>query len=384
MKKKILIFIGSRANYSSIKSVMIEIKKHKNLDLQLVLGASSLIDKYGDLVSLVKKDGFKIDAKLYTLVEGENPVSMSKTAGLGIIEMSSILIGLKPDIVLTVGDRYETMSTTIATTYLNIPLAHTMGGEVTGTIDESIRHATTKFANIHFVATKKSKERVILLGELKKYVFNVGCPRIDLVKNILGKKIKLNQKEIFRHGVGKEFSLDEDFVIVSQHPVTTEYKKSFMHITNTLNAVKMTGLPAFVLWPNSDAGSDGISRGIRSFREKNSNLKFFYIKNLSIQNYVTLMNKTKCLIGNSSSGIREGAFIGTPCINIGSRQNDRECGKNVIHTNNSKKNIFRSILKQKKRGHYKSEKIYGNGYAGRKIAKILNKVKVDIQKKITY
>ena len=168
MKKKILIFIGSRANYSSIKSVMIEIKKHKNLDLQLVLGASSLIDKYGDLASLVKKDGFKIDAKLYTLVEGENPISMSKTAGLGIIEMSSTLINLKPDIVLTIGDRYETISTTIAATYLNIPLAHTMGGEVTGTIDESIRHATTKFANIHFVASAESRERVISLGEEKK------------------------------------------------------------------------------------------------------------------------------------------------------------------------------------------------------------------------
>ena len=213
MKKKILIFIGSRANYSSIKSVMIEIKKHKNLDLQLVLGASSLIDKYGDLASLVKKDGFKIDAKLYTLVEGENPISMSKTAGLGIIEMSSTLINLKPDIVLTIVYRYEKISTTIAATYLNIPLAHTMGGEVTGTIDESIRHATTKFANIHFVASAKSRERVISLGEEKK-MSNVGCPRIDLVRDILEKKINLNSKEIFKHGVGREFNLEEEFVII--------------------------------------------------------------------------------------------------------------------------------------------------------------------------
>ena len=166
--------------------------------------------------------------------------------------------------------------------------------------------------------------------------------------------------------------------------MTTEYDKSFKHILNTLNAVKKTGMPALILWPNSDAGSDGISRGIRNFREKNNNLKFFYIKNLKIRDYVNLMNKTSCLVGNSSSGIREGAFIGTPCVNIGSRQNDRECGKNVVHTNNSKKNIFDAILKQKKKGKYRSEKIYGNGHAGRNIAKILNKIKVNIQKKITY
>tara|TARA_B110001452_G_C15205065_1_gene418059 strand:+ start:370 stop:1521 length:1152 start_codon:yes stop_codon:yes gene_type:complete len=382
--KKILVFIGSRANYSSVKSVMTEIKRHPNLKLQLVVGASALIEKYGNLLNLIKKDGFKIDEKLFTLVEGENPISMSKTAGLGIIEMSSTLINLKPNIVITIGDRFETISTSIASTYLNIPLAHTMGGEVTGTIDESIRHATSKFANIHLVATKQSRNRVIKLGEISKNVFNVGCPRIDLVKNIIKSNKKIDTNAIFKHGVGEKFDLKNRFLIVSQHPVTTEHQSSIKQITNTLQAVKKIGLPAFVLWPNADAGADGISRGIRIFREKNDKLPFFYIKNFKIEQYVSLMNKTSCLIGNSSSGIREGAYIGTPTVNIGTRQNDRECGKNVIHTNYNEKNIFISIKKQLKKGKYKSEKIYGDGAAGKKIAKILSNINVKVQKKITY
>ncbi len=382
--RKILVFIGSRANYSSIKSVMYSIKKHSKLKLQLILGASSLIEKYGDLVGLIKKDGFKIDDQLSTLVEGQNPMSMSKTAGLGIIEISSSLNKLKPDIVITIGDRFETISTTIATTYLNIPLAHTMGGEVTGTIDESIRHATTKFANLHFVATSKSRQRVIKMGEKPNTVFNVGCPRIDLVKSILNDKKPLSPNEIFRHGVGKTFNLKKKFLIVSQHPVTTEYDRAFYQITNTLKAVKKTNLPSIILWPNADAGSDGISRGIRSFREKNSNLNFFYIKNLKISDYVKLMNSTSCLIGNSSSGIREGAYIGTPTVNIGTRQNNRECGKNVLHTNYSHKTIYISINKQINKRKLNSEKIYGRGDAGVKIAKILASCKLLVQKKISY
>lgn len=382
--RKILIFIGSRANYSSIKSVMYAIKKHRKLKLQLVLGASSLIEKYGDLEKLIKKDGFKIDDQLSTLVEGQNPISMTKTTGLGIIEFSSSLNKLKPDIVITIGDRFETMSTTIASTYLNIPLAHTMGGEVTGTIDESIRHATTKFANLHFVATSQSKKRVIKMGEKASTVFNVGCPRMDIVKNVMKDKKSLSENEIFKHGVGKKFNLNDKFLIVSQHPVTTEYEKAFDQITNTLEAVKKTNLPSLILWPNADAGSDGISRGIRVFREKNNNLNFFYIKNLKISDYVKLMSQTSCLIGNSSSGIREGAYIGTPTVNIGTRQNNRECGKNVLHTGYSSKSIYFSIITQLKKRNLKSEKIYGHGDAGIKIAKILASCKLDVQKKIIY
>lgn len=166
--KKILFFIGSRANYSSIKSVMQEVKKKKLLKLQIILGASGLINKYGELEKSLKKDGFKIDKKIYFLIEGENPVTMAKSTGLGLIGIADALDELKPDLVFTVGDRFETMATTLATSYMNIPLAHTMGGEVSGTIDESIRHAITKFSHIHFPASKEAEKRIYMLGEEKK------------------------------------------------------------------------------------------------------------------------------------------------------------------------------------------------------------------------
>ena len=328
--KKISVFSGSRANYSSIKSVLFAIKKSKKLDLKIILGASALVSKYGELEKIILKDGFRIDTKIMNLVEGENPLSMSKTIGIGIIELSTILNKIKPDFVITVGDRYETLATSISSVLSNFRLIHTMGGEITGTIDESIRHATSKLAHLHFVATKKARERVIKLGEDPRYVFNVGCPRIDLVKNILKKRNNINENEIFRHGVGNRFSLKKNFLIISQHPVTTEYEKSMSQILTTLNAAKKVNLPTIVIWPNPDAGSDGISRGIRIFREKNPKLNFFFIKMLEIENYVKLLNITSCLIGNSSSGIREGCFIGTPCVNIGTRQNNREFGKNVF------------------------------------------------------
>ena len=160
VKKKIAIVIYSRANYARIKSVLIELRKKKKIELQIILGASALLDKYGNLEKIILKDNIKVAAKSYSIIEGNNPITMAKSTGLGIIELSQIFSSLKPDIVLTVADRFETMATAIAASYMNIPLAHTQGGEVTGSIDESVRHAITKLSHIHFPATKKSYEQV--------------------------------------------------------------------------------------------------------------------------------------------------------------------------------------------------------------------------------
>ena len=160
IKKKICFVLGSRANYSSIKTVMTEFQKNLNFNIQIILFNSSILDRYGDISELLKKDKFLINDKIYTLVEGEKPLTMAKSTGLGLIEISTCLDRISPDLVFVVGDRFETMATAISSTYMNIPLAHTMGGEVTGTIDESIRHALTKLSHLHFVATKNSKIRV--------------------------------------------------------------------------------------------------------------------------------------------------------------------------------------------------------------------------------
>jgi UDP-hydrolysing UDP-N-acetyl-D-glucosamine 2-epimerase len=364
---------------------MLAVRAHPELELQLVLGASALLERYGAVANLVREDGFEPQAEVHMLVEGETPATMAKSTGLGLLELPTILTRLAPDFVLTVGDRFETMATALAAAYMNIPLAHTMGGEVSGTIDESIRHAVTKFAHVHFAASEDAGKRIIKLGERPEDVHVVGCPRIDLVAEILARNGSLpTQAEIFREGVGDTLDLSRPFLLVSQHPVTTEYGSGKTQIAETLQAVTELGLPAIVLWPNPDAGSEDIAAGIRRWREKGfaSNMHFF--KNLPIETYVRLMRHTSCLVGNSSSGIREGAYIGTPVVNIGSRQQGRLSGSNVVQASHDASSVRSAIEKQLKHGRYPMEPIYGDGTAGEKIASILSYKKVKAQKLITY
>ena len=383
--KNICVVIGSRANYSSIKSAMMSILHHPDLNLQVIATASALLDRYGKVVNLIISDGFTINESLFTLTEGETPATMAKSTGVALIELSSAFERLMPDIVITVGDRFETMATTLAAAYMNIPIAHTMGGEVSGTIDESIRHAVTKFSHIHFPASRDAESRIIRMGEPSESVFRVGCPRIDLVSEII-KSNDLSWKTIlFESGVGDVLDLDQPFILVSQHPVTTEYGLGENQIYETLAAVSQTGLQSIILWPNADAGSDDISKGIRKWREsgKASNMHFF--KNLPIVTYVNLMRHCACLVGNSSSGIREGAFIGTPVVNIGTRQIGRERGKNVIDVPCLSADIYAAINLQISHGHYLSQDIYGDGSSGDKIASCLASYgPIEVQKRITY
>ena len=382
--KKICVVIGSRANYSSIKSAMRAIQAHDELELQLIVGASAVLDRFGAVINLIESDGFVASARVHMLIEGETPATMAKSTGLGLMELPTLFEQMKPDVVLTVGDRFETMATTLAAAYMNIPVAHTMGGEVSGTIDESIRHAVTKFAHIHFPACEGARERIIRLGELPEHVHMVGCPRIDLVADILDAPEISLESALFDKGVGERLNFDQPFVLVSQHPVTTEYGAGEAQITMTLQAVRDLELPAIVLWPNADAGSDDIARGIRKWRERKLDRHMHFFKNLSIETYVRLMRKTACLVGNSSSGIREGAFIGTPVVNIGTRQNARDRGRNVLDVPYGRDEIKAAIARQVGHGPYTMEPIYGDGRAGQRIADILSTEVVDVQKCITY
>jgi len=382
-RRKICVVLGSRANYASIKSAMEAIKNHPKLELAVVVGASALLDRYGSMVNVMEKDGFVPAARVFMLIEGETPLTMAKSTGLGLLELPTVFDQIHPDIVLTVGDRFETMATTLAAAYMNIPLAHTMGGEVSGTIDESIRHAVTKFANIHFPACAEAKERIIRMGEDPKQVYMVGCPRIDMVDRVLKKGDFIGQK-IFESGVGGTFDLSQPFLVVSQHPVTTEYGDGERQMSETLLAVNEVGVPVLMLWPNADAGSDDTARAIRKFREHNDDSKFHFFKNLPFETYIQLMGRAACLVGNSSSGIREGAFIGTPVVNVGSRQQNRERADNVVDAGHDRKEIAAAIRKQIQHGKFKSAPIYGDGKAGERIADILSTVKVNIQKVMTY
>ena len=392
-RRRIAVVIGSRANYASIKSVMHSLKSHDNVELLIFAGASAILGKFGNVDKLVEQDGFSINERYYMLVEGETPETMATSTGLGIIRLTNILMNHKPDIVITVGDRFETMATTIATAYLNIHLAHTMGGEVTGTIDESIRHAVTKFAHLHFPANQDSADRIVTMGENLDHVFVTGCPRIDEVNRIVNENrngIPLNNNDFWYKykGVGANFSIEKDkFLLVMQHPVTTEFDKNRLQMRETLAALEELKMPSILLWPNADAGSDEISKEIRTFRENNKPDEWLHIfKNLPMDVFVKLMDNCSCMVGNSSSQIREGAIIGVPAVNIGSRQNARLRGENVLDVPNIKDDILSAVQQQLSHGKYDADTLYGDGRAGERIAEVLSKIKlsdVPIQKQIT-
>ena len=383
--RKVCVVIGSRANYGSIKSVMRAVRAHPELRLQIIVGASALLDRFGSVVEVIERDGFVPDARVNMIVEGETPVTMAKSTGLGLLELPTLFELLKPDVVVTVGDRFETMATAVASAYMNIPLAHTMGGEVTGTIDESIRHAITKLAHIHFPANRDAADRIVRLGEDPDTVHVVGCPRIDLVAEVVGNgSAALDAEWLEREGVGGHITTDEPFLLVSQHPVTTEYGQAEHQITETLMALHDLQMPTVMLWPNVDAGSEDISRGMRKFREKYKPEYIRFYKNFPVETYLRLMQGAACLVGNSSASLREGAFIGTPAVNIGTRQDGRERGPNVIDVGHDRTAIAEAVRRQLARGSYTPAYLYGDGRAGERIADVLSRAALHVQKRIQY
>lgn len=383
-KRKICVVITARPSYSRVKSALEAINKHDDLELQLVVAGSALLDRYGSAIDYIVKDGFHINEQVFMVLEGENPMSMAKTTGLGVLELANIFYNLKPDVVISIADRYETIATAIAASYQNIPLAHIQGGEVTGNIDEKVRHAVTKLADIHLVASENARDRVIKMGEDPEYVFNTGCPSIDLAAEIqVNPALDFDPYKKYG-GVGSHPDLSKTYIVVMQHPVTTEYKDAREQVTQTLEAVHKTDLPALWFWPNVDAGADGTSSGIRSFREYNGSNNIHFFKNMEPTDFLRLLYNSRCLIGNSSTGIRECAFLGVPVVNIGSRQNRRERGMNVIDVNYSKEEILSAIQKQIVHGQYAADHVYGDSKAGHKIADVLATVPLRFHKTITY
>ncbi len=385
MKRKICIVVHSRANYGRIKTVMRAIAEHEDLELQLLVGSSALLHRYGAVIDIIRRDGFQEAAVVHSIVEGETPTTMAKSTGLAIIELSTHFENQKPDVVLTVADRFETLATAVAASYMNIPLAHTQGGEVTGSIDESVRHAISKLAHVHFPATKRAEEYLLRMGEEAHSVHLTGCPAIDLVAET---DLTLPADIFSRYqGVGEPLSAEKDFIIVLQHPVTTEYGSGLAQIQETLaaaHAVAKEGMQIVWLWPNVDAGSDQISKGIRAFREFNSTQNMHFYRNFSPEDYAKLLANTRCIVGNSSSGLREGAFLGTPCVNIGTRQAGRERASNVIDVDCNAEEISAALARQLAHGRYEPSHLVGDGTAGRKIADILAKCEFRIQKKLSY
>jgi UDP-hydrolysing UDP-N-acetyl-D-glucosamine 2-epimerase len=376
--------VTARPSYSRIKTALEAIADHPELELQLVVAASALLDRYGNTVAIIEADGFQIAARVYMVLEGENPTTMAKTTGIGLVELATAFDNLQPDVVVTIADRYETIATAIAASYMNIPVAHIQGGEVTGSIDEKVRHAVTKLSNLHFVSTKKAAQRVIKMGEDPDTVFVTGCPSVDLAASVIDEPC-LNFDPFTKYGgVGMAPDIFNGYLVVLQHPVTTEYAAARRHVTETLHAVRDLDLPTLWFWPNVDAGSDGTSRGIRAFRELENPTKMHFFKNMLPLDFLRLLYNSHCLIGNSSVGIRECSFLGIPVVNIGSRQSGRDRGINVIDVEYERRTIREAGEYQTRNGRYAPDLLYGDGRACERIAGLLAQTPLKIEKKLTY
>ncbi len=384
MKRKVCVLVTARPSYSRIKTALRAIADHPDLELQLVVSASALLERYGHAVRSIEHDGFDVAARVYMILEGENLVTSAKSTGLGLVELATVFDNLKPDVVVSVADRYETLATAVAASYMNIPVAHVQGGEVTGSIDEKVRHAVTKLADLHFVSTAVARERVIRLGENPDHVFHTGCPSIDLAAQVAcDPQLDFDPFEKYG-GVGERVDVSDGFLVVMQHPVTTEYDEARRQVEQTLQAVHETALPTLWFWPNVDAGSDGTSKGIRMFRERHRDARIHLFRNMLPEDFLRLLMRCACIVGNSSVAIRECSFLGVPAVNIGTRQQGRERAHNVIDVDYDRAAIRRAIDEHGHNGRPARDTLYGDGHAGARIADLLATVELTIEKRLAY
>ena len=384
MKRRICVVVTARPSYARIRTALSAIRAHPDLELQIVVGASALLDRYGNTVKVIEDEGFRIDRKVYMIVEGENLVTSAKSTGLGLAELATIFDDLRPNAVVTIADRFETIATAIAAAYMNIPLVHVQGGEITGSIDEKVRHAVTKLADVHFVASKPAAERVVRMGEGRDRVFVTGCPSIDLAREAVAKGPRdLDPIERWG-GVGAHLDLSKGYLVVMQHPVTTEWERARAHVEQTLLAVDELGLPTLWFWPNVDAGSDGTSRGIRAYREKHAIPNIHFFKNLPPEEFIRLLAGAYCIVGNSSVAIRECSWLGVPAVNVGSRQAGRDRGENVIDVDYDHAAILAAVRRWMAGQRPARGELYGDGHAGDRMAALLAQIPLGYEKRLVF
>ena len=377
MKRKICFIITSQIHYARCHALMEAISNHPDLELQVAVAASAILPQYGDVLTSMEEDGIKCDAKIVMTLAGGSSVAMAKTTGIGITEFATAFDNLQPDIVLVRGDRYEVLAAAIAASYMNIPIAHLEGGDVSGSIDESVRHAVTKLSHIHFTSNEKSATRVKQLGENPEYVFVTGCPELETLSKY---ETDITSEELNKHGVGESLDISKPFLIVMYHPVTTE-DDNRESADELLNVINNMGIQTVWFWPNVDAGTDDVAKAIRVFRENQNPQHMHFVKYLKPDKFIALLKKCACLVGNSSAGIKESSFLGIPTVNIGTRQEGRLRGPNVMDVKDGPDAIQKAIEEQIEHGPYEPSNIYFKENSGSAIADMLAKIELYEQKR---
>ncbi|MDP3956290.1 MAG: UDP-N-acetylglucosamine 2-epimerase [bacterium] len=370
-KRKICVVTNTRADYSRLRTLLLALKKHKDVDLVLCVAGSHLLSHYGYTIKEIERDGFAVAYRIYSEVDGRVLSTMTKSTGLAIIEFSSFFENNRPDIVVVHGDRFEAFAAATAASMMNIHVAHLQGGDITGTIDEHLRHAISKLSHFHFPTNDKSAKRLCQLGEDPQHVFSFGCPSVDSILATPTYSFQKFKKQLALQTKKKEWlqRFNEDFILLVQHPVTTEVDSAAKEIVVVLDALRSFDRSILMLWPNIDAGSEKMVSAIKQFESKTNGLLGVF-DNFSVELFHNIMKHTSVIVGNSSAGIVEACYFGIPVVNIGSRQQGRLRTENIVDVACDKKAI-KEAVKVQLSSTYACSFPYGKKNVGKKIAEKL-------------
>lgn len=354
---KLICVITARPSYARIKTAL-ESLAARHINFDIVCAASSLLDRYGSVVEQIWKDGFSVGYSSLTQIEGDDPAAQARTMALTTLDLATYFANTEPMAVITIADRYETLATAVAASYMNIPLIHIQGGEVTGCIDDKVRNAVTQLADLHLVSTPNAAKRVRQMKPGAE-VGITGCPSLDIAATLDDSLIT----EL--PGTGSAIDLTRPFILVLQHPETEHPTSCGKHAQAIQKACELAGLPVVWFWPNVDSGSDGLSKAIRTWKPR---VPVHFVRQVPPQDFLRLMRQCAVMVGNSSAGIREGALLGTPVVNVGSRQHGRERARNVSDVPPESPAILRAIQQWSSRPRPEPAWLYGDGTAGLRIA----------------
>jgi len=379
--RKVCVVLVDRANYGRLKPVMQAIVEHPTLELKVICSGSMVLERFDQPVQVVRRDAFSVDGEIYLELEGSTPITMAKSTGFAIIEFASEFQRLQPDLILLIGDRYEALAAAIAGAYMNFTLCHVQGGEVSGSIDESARHAITKFAHFHFPSTNRAAEYLIRLGERPETILGIGCPSSDIARTL---NRSLRPEAINIRGAGITIDLSKPYLLVVFHPITTEFGNEWGQMEITLKALDQLGIQTILLWPNIDAGSNHISKAIRIHRMKTKTPYLRTLTNLNPEDYLKVLANTACAIGNSSSFVRDASFFGTPVVLVGNRQNGRETDIHVTQVPINTEAIQEAVQRKLAHGSYLPSTLYGDGYIANRVAESLATLTPYLQKRLAF
>jgi len=380
-KRKVAVVMVDRANYGRLQPVLAAIEAHPDLELCVIAGGTMVLERFGHAVDVVQRDGHSVAQEVYMELEGSHPITMAKSVGLGVLEFASALQHEKPEVVFLIGDRYEALSAAIASVYMNICLVHAQGGEVSGSIDESARHAISKMAHFHMPATKRSADFLVRMGERPETILTVGCPATDIAANLMGDP---PSDFINSRGSGAQIDLSKPYLLTVFHPVTTEYGGEAAQTRELMLGLERVGMQTLLLWPNIDAGSDHVSKEIRRFRDLHKPDWLRVIVNLTPEDYARTLKHAACAVGNSSSFVRDAGCYGTPVVLTGSRQNGREWDSHVTHIPVTASDVESAIRLQVSQGRYPVSHLYGDGKVAPRMAQALAELTPYLQKRLAY